>query len=261
MTASAGNYTNIDETDDASWFIRFSDSVNAIPEYRDVRQALLRALGPLEGTHALDVGSGPGDDTREMAALAGPSGRVVGMDLSEAMLAEAKRRGGPVEWVHGDIREIPFPDATFDRVRVKLVRQHLVELDQADDELLRVLRPGGRLASFDLDFETLVVDYPDKALLRAVMPYWVDHHKQGWCGRQMLRRFRSRGMTDVTVTPHTVAMSYEFLRNAMSGVLDEAIAAGALDITPAEWWRPLEEADEAGLFFSSLTGYVLAATR
>ena len=261
MSVSVGQYTAIDDTGDASFFIRFSDSVNAIPEYRGIRASLIEALGPLEGKHVLDVGCGPGDDTRELAALAGPSGRVVGVDVSEAMLAEARRRGGPVEFVRDDIYGLSFADGTFDRVRVKLVRQHLLDVDKADDELVRVLRPGGRLAVFDLDLETLALDHPDQAATRAFQRYWVDHHKQGWCGRQLRRRFKLRGMTDVTVTPHTMEMPYEFFRNAAHGALSEAEAAGALDVPADEWWRPLAEAEEAGVFFASITGYVLGATR
>jgi ubiquinone/menaquinone biosynthesis C-methylase UbiE len=262
MSISAGNFTTVDDTEDASWFIRFSDSVNAIPGYKGVRQSLIEQLGPLEGQHVLDVGSGPGDDTRAVAALVGPNGRVVGVDISEAMLAEARRRGGPIEFVHGDIHELPFPDASFDRVRIKLVRQHTPDIDAADDELVRVLRPGGRLAAFDLDFETLTLDHPDREITRIVERFFVDHHKQGWCGRQMRRRFMSRGMTDVTVTPHTVEMSYDFFRKAADGALDEAVAAGALDeATTAEWWAPLNEAEANDLFFCSLTGFVLGATR
>ena len=261
MSVFAGQYTTVDETEDASWFIRFSDSVNANPGVREVRQSLITQLGPLEGQHVLDVGCGPGDDTRELATLVGPSGRVVGVDLSETMLAEARRRGGPVEFKRDDIYALSFADATFDRVRVKLVRQHLVDLDTADDELVRVLRPGGRLAAYDLDFETLAVDYPDKAVMRAFMPYWVDHHKQGWCGRQMRRRFMTRGMTDVTITPFTTEMTYEFFRRAAEGAVAEAIEAGALGMSAEEWWRPLAEADEAGHSFVSMTGYVLGATR
>jgi ubiquinone/menaquinone biosynthesis C-methylase UbiE len=260
MSVSVGQYTNIDDTADASWFISFSDSVNAIPEYGVVRQSLITQLGPLEGRHVLDVGCGPGDDTREVAELVGPSGRVVGVDRSEGMLAEARRRGGAVEFLQGDVYALPFEDETFDRVRLKLVRMHLPELDAADDELVRVLRPGGRIAVFDLDFETLAVDHPDQALTRAVHPYWVDQHKQGWCGRQTRRQFLTRGMKDVTVVPHTMQMEFGMYVRASEAAIAEAVTAGVLD-SAEDWYGPLEEADRSGLFFGTLTGYVVAATR
>lgn len=258
MTGSVGQFTTVDDTADASWFIRFMDAANAVPEYGEIRSSLVRALGPLQGRAVLDVGSGTGDDSRELAAL---GARVVGTDVSAAMLAEARRRGGPVEFVREDVHALSFPDASFDGVRVKLVRQHSPDVDRADDELVRVLRPGGRLAVFDYDFETLALDHPDRAATRAVVRYWVDNHREGWSGRQLRRRFASRGLTDISITPHTVQMPFAFFRASMEGTLDEAARSGAVPVAPAEWWRPLEEAEAAGHFFAALTGYVLGATR
>lgn len=261
MSGSVGNFTTVDDTADASWFINFTDTANALPEYSGIRESLITALGPLTGREVLDVGCGPGDDTREVAVRVGPAGRVVGADLSEAMLAEARRRGGAVEFVAGDLHELPFPSASFDGVRVKLVRMHSPNLDTADDELVRVLRPGGRLAAFDFDLETLSLDHPDRATTRAITRSWVDHHSQGWCGRQTRRRLLSRGLTDVTVTPHTVPMTYEFFRATMDGPLAEAVALGVVDVSPEDWYAPLTAAAEAGQFFCALTGYVVGATR
>lgn len=261
MTSTVGRFTTVDKTTDVSWFIAFSDRANALPDYLGVRQSLIAELGPLSGMEVLDVGCGAGDNTRELAALVGPSGRIVGVDLSEVMLAEARRRGGTVEFVHGDMHELPFPDASFDRVRIKLTRQHSPDLDTADAEMIRVLRPGGRLASFDLDFETLMVDHPDKVTTRKIAQYWADHHRQTWCARQMTRRFAARGLTNVTVVPHTVRMTFDFFLPAMDGVLAEAVSKGALDVSPDEWWQPLKEAETEGLFFSAITGYVASGTR
>lgn len=261
MTSTVGRFTTVDDTKDVSWFIAFSDRANALPDYLGVRQSLIAELGSLAGKEVLDVGCGAGDNTRELAALVGPSGRVVGVDLSESMLAEARRRGGTVEFGYGDMHALPFPDESFDRVRVKLTRQHSPDLDAADDELVRVLRPGGRLAAFDLDFETLMVDHPDKATTRKIAQYWADHHRQSWCARQMTRRFAARGLTDVTVVPHTVRMTFDFFLPAMDGVLSEAVTSGALDVSADEWWQPLKEAEADGHFFSAITGYVAAGTR
>ncbi len=262
MSCSIGQFTAVDDTADASWFIDFMDRTNAQPEYARIRESLITAMGPLSGRAVLDVGCGPGDDTREVAELVGPTGRVVGMDLSGAMVAEARRRGGPVEFVPGDVHELPFPTASFDAVRVKLVRIHSPEIDTADDELVRVLRPGGRLAAFDFDIETFTLDHPDRTTTRAVLNFWADqHHRQGWCGRQTRRRFLARGLTDVTVVPHTVPTTYELFRAVMDGPLAEAVALGVVDVSPQEWFAPLAEAAEQDLFFASVGGYVVAATR
>jgi ubiquinone/menaquinone biosynthesis C-methylase UbiE len=261
MSSSVGQFTAVDDTADADWFIRFMDVSNAIPEYGQVRRSLIVALGPLAGRRVLDVGCGTGDDTRELATLVGSAGEVVGTDLSETMLAEARRRGETARFVRDDVHASSFPDASFDRVRVKLVRQHSPAIDTADDELVRLLRPGGRLAVFDYDFETLALDHPERAATRAIVRHWVDNHREGWSGRQLRRRFAERGLTDLAVVPHTVQMPYEFFRRTMEGTLNDAVRAGVLDVSPAEWWRPLTEAAVDGHFFGSLTGFVLGATK
>ncbi|MFC4858081.1 methyltransferase domain-containing protein [Actinophytocola glycyrrhizae] len=258
MTGSVGQFTTVDDTADASWFIRFMDVANAVPEYGEIRESLVGALGPLAGRDVLDVGCGTGDDARELAAL---GARVVATDISDAMLAEARRRGGAVRFVREDVHALSFPSASFDGVRVKLVRQHSPAIDTADDELVRVLRPGGRLAVFDYDFETLALDHPDRETTRAIVRYWVDNHREGWSGRQLRRRFASRGMTGLSITPHTVQMPFGFFRSSMEGTLTQAVRAGAVPADPARWWRPLVEAEADGHFFASLTGYVLGATR
>jgi ubiquinone/menaquinone biosynthesis C-methylase UbiE len=258
MTGSVGQFTKVDDTADASWFIRFMDVANAVPEYGAIRSSLVRALGPLTGRSVLDVGCGTGDDSRELASL---GAEVVATDISDAMLAEARRRGGAVSFRSADVHALPFPAASFDGVRVKLVRQHSPAVDAADDELVRVLRPGGRLAVFDYDFETLALDHPDRGATRAIVRYWVDNHREGWSGRQLRRRFAQRGLTDISITPHTVQMPFGFFRSSMEGTLAAAAASGAVDVDPMEWWRPLEEAEADGHFFAGLTGYVLGATR
>jgi ubiquinone/menaquinone biosynthesis C-methylase UbiE len=261
MNGSVGQFTTVDDTVDSSWFIRFMDTANAMPEYRDIRASLIAGLGPLTGRSVLDVGCGTGDDTRELVRLAGPGGRVVGTDVSDAMLAEARGRGGDVEFVHGDVHALPFPDASFDAVRVKLVRLHSPDIDTADDELLRVLRPGGRLAIFDFDIETVAIDHPDRETTRRIVRHWVENHREGWSGRQLRRRFALRGLRDIAITPHTLQPPFEFFRTALGGTLADGVASGVLDVSQADWWRPLEEAEAEGHFFAGLTGYVLTATR
>src|SRR5215831_19201759 len=91
------------------------------------RRATLSATGPAAalaptsaalnaGDSVLDVGCGTGDDVREIARLVGTKGRVVGIDPSEAMIAESKRRaegsGQPVHFQCGDVLKIDSPDAS-----------------------------------------------------------------------------------------------------------------------------------------------------
>ncbi|OLF09605.1 methyltransferase domain-containing protein [Actinophytocola xanthii] len=271
MSTVAGNvaeFTAVDEAPDAAWFIDFMDAANSLPAYGEIRARLAGELGELTGRAVLDVGCGTGDDTRELASLVGDGGRVVGVDLSVAMVAEARRRAAgtrlPIEFRVGDLARLELPDGSFDRVRAKLVLMHCADIEAAAAALVRVTRPGGRLAVFDYDFDTATVDHPDVDATREVVRCASDGHPNNWSGRQLARRFRDLGLRDVRVTPLTALLPFEFFHRSLSGRLASAQAGGDLRMSAGElraWWRPLARAADENRFFGSLTGFVLGGTR
>lgn len=100
----------------------------------------------------LDVGCGPGFLT-SLAAQAAPAGRAVGVDVSEPMIEEARRRRASANcsFVVGKAEALDFPDASFDVVLSSLAVHHIPEeaRAQAFAEMFRVLRPGGRVLIAD----------------------------------------------------------------------------------------------------------------
>jgi len=99
------------------------------------------------GDRVLDACCGTGD----LAIAALPvAGAVVGIDFSEAMLERARRKAPAVEWVQGDVLELPFEDASFDAVTVGFGVRNVDDLERAIAELRRVLRTGGRLAILEI---------------------------------------------------------------------------------------------------------------
>jgi SAM-dependent methyltransferase len=91
----------------------------------------------------LDVGCGPG----YVSAAATERGAVpVGLDFSKEMIAIAKRMFPKIEFRNGDAQNLPFADATFDRVVANFALLHLAEPERAMVEAARVLKPAGRFA-------------------------------------------------------------------------------------------------------------------
>jgi ubiquinone/menaquinone biosynthesis C-methylase UbiE len=116
----------------------------------DAQTALLAAAALQPGQHVLDVACGTGLVTFEAARAVGPSGRVLGIDLSGAMVEATRygarqRQAGNVSVARMDAEALELPDASVDVVLCALGLMYLPEPERAVREMHRVLRPGGRL--------------------------------------------------------------------------------------------------------------------
>ena len=104
---------------------------------------LLHAAKVSAGTHLLDVATGPGFVAGAAAAC---GANVVGLDFSQAMIAEARRRNPSIAFQEGDAEALPFDASSFDAVVMNFGLLHLARPDAAIAEAHRVLRRGGRYA-------------------------------------------------------------------------------------------------------------------
>lgn len=116
-----------------------------------VGAAMIERLGIAEDQHHLDIASGTGEPGLSVARLA-PRGRVVLTDLSAEMVAVAERRAAAMGVTNVETRvcsadDLPFDDASFDSVSVRLGYMFFPDGAKATAELVRVLKPGGRLCS------------------------------------------------------------------------------------------------------------------
>lgn len=107
------------------------------------------------GDAALDLCCGTGDLALALRERVGPSGRVVGADFSERMLAlaqdKALERGMPdvtFEWA--DALELPYSDASFDAVTVGFGARNLADLERGVGEMVRVTKPGGHVVILEI---------------------------------------------------------------------------------------------------------------
>jgi ubiquinone/menaquinone biosynthesis C-methylase UbiE len=108
---------------------------------------LIDAVEVTAGDHVLDVCCGTGIVARTSADRTGPTGRVVGLDLNEAMLTVARRVRPDLDWRQGDAASLPFPDDSFDVALCQSGLMFVPDPAAAVSELARVVRPQGRVAA------------------------------------------------------------------------------------------------------------------
>jgi demethylmenaquinone methyltransferase/2-methoxy-6-polyprenyl-1,4-benzoquinol methylase len=114
------------------------------------RAAAVRAARLRRGDAALDVCCGTGDLAVALLRAVGPSGRVVGLDFSPRMLELARVKSQAVDWVEGDALDLPFADGTFAAATVGWGVRNLVDRRRGFAEMLRVVRPGGRVVCLEM---------------------------------------------------------------------------------------------------------------
>ena len=107
---------------------------------------IARAAGAAPGARLLDVGCGTGALACAAAGIVGPAGHVIGLDANPEMLAVARGKPEPVEWVEGNAQDMPFEADSFDAVASQFAFMFFDDPPAALAEMLRVLRPGGRMA-------------------------------------------------------------------------------------------------------------------
>lgn len=126
--------------------------ISGFQEPRWRRRAVL-AAGVGVGDSVIDVATGTGKVAASLKAQVGPSGRVLGVDLSPGMIARAARTIGKrdgIEFVVGDAMALPVDDATFDAATIAFGMRNLPDYGRGFAEMRRAVRPGGRVVCLEI---------------------------------------------------------------------------------------------------------------
>ncbi|MGH2617942.1 MAG: methyltransferase domain-containing protein [Thermomicrobiales bacterium] len=264
------SFSDIDATARPTELVSHQDRVNAQVAIQAYKQQAYALLELRAGDRVLDVGCGSGDDVQALARIVGPTGKATGIDLSETMVAQARARSEglqlPVEFQSGDIGRLDFPDGVFAAARADRVLHHLDDPGRALREMARVVRPGGRVVVSEPDFDTFVIDHPDRELTRRILTVFAaDGARSGGLGRHLYPLFVEQGFLDIAVLPIPVLVTNLRLAEDVMWIrptLERAQAVGAVSATEATTWlADLESLSRAGRFFAAGFGFTVGGRR
>jgi arsenite methyltransferase len=234
------------------------------------RRRLVRAaLGAAPGEVVLDIGCGPGFYCAELLEEVGPSGRVVGVDSSAAMLALAARRCAGhdnVAFHEGDAADLQVPDGTFDAALCVQVLEYVAEPERGLAEMHRVLRPGGRVLVWDIDWATLSMRSEDASLTRRILEAWDEHLAHRSLPRTLAPLLRSVGFEDVRMEAHPFAATTSDPDGYGAALVPfiGTFVAGRRGITEQEasaWVAAQRALGERGEFFFTVTQFCFTALK
>jgi len=174
----------------------------------------LAQLNP--GETVLDLGSGGGIDVLLSARRVGPTGKAYGLDMTDDMLAlarENQKKSGlqNVEFLKGEIENIPLPDNSVDVIISNCVINLSGDKDRVLREAFRVLKPGGRFAVSDV---VVRGEVPDE--IRRSMLLWVGCVAGALSDAEYTAKLRAAGFQQIEVEP-TRIYTVEDARAVLSG--------------------------------------------
>jgi arsenite methyltransferase len=201
-------------------------------------EALLASLGcgnptALAQLHAgeivLDLGSGGGIDVLLSAKRVGPTGKAYGLDMTDEMLAlanENKRKAGSenVEFLRGEIEQIPLPDNTVDVIISNCVINLSADKKRVIAEAYRVLKPGGRLAVSDV-----VVRGEVPPAVRRNMELWIGCVAGALGEQEFLTLLREAGFENPSIEPTRFYSSEDAMAFLAGSGLDAESFAREID--------------------------------
>ena len=223
---------------------------------------VLDAAGVEPGHRVLDVACGTGVLARTALSRVGPAGTVVGLDPGRGMLAVAERIAPSVDWQLGTAEALPFPDDSFDRVVSQFGLMFFVDRAGALHEMLRVLKPGGRLAvavwdsldnqpSYSLEVELLqrMIGQAGADALRA--PFNLGDRGD------LADLFESAGLGSPEITSHTGTGRFPNIRTMVEADLRGWLPIMGVDLTEDQIENVLAEAENVLAGFVEPNGDVV----
>ncbi len=238
--------------------------------YHPAMEPILRPLDLKPGLRVLDVGSGPGHTTLELARRVAPGGSVTGVDINgefvERSSARARDAKLAASFVQHAFPPLPFPDRSFDRVWCKNVLEYVDSAADTVAEMARVTASSGIVVAVDSDWDMIALEIgaPGRErsdrILDASKALAI---KEPRIGRQLHRLFRAAGLDEVKVEilagADTAGRSLPMLKASFARYARDSGQVAQDEVT--RWFEDIDHAVASGSFLFVLPQFVARGIR
>jgi ubiquinone/menaquinone biosynthesis C-methylase UbiE len=218
-------FSDVDRAKDPQWYVKCLAAQGADDHIDQFKRHTVDLLSVQPGEIVLDAGCGLGQYTVYAASALQGEGCAVGIDSSDTMIGESEKYTSDatthLRFLQDDIHHLHFEDNYFDACFSINTFQHLPDPSQALRELIRVTKPGGRIAVADPDHELVAIDTPYLEVNRKFLHFRSDSLKQGGLAHRLYGLFKQYGLMDVDVEVWPLVFTDYEQRKLTSPYLDE----------------------------------------
>ena len=184
------------------WVRHYDKIVNLVSlgKTSTIHQETVKLADLHTGESVLDIGCGTGILLLEAEKAVGEEGTAVGLDIEQAMIAQAKQRAAKnhsqATFEVASVEQIPYPDNTFDVAIGSLMFHHLTEIQKTEGfvELKRILKQNGRLLIVDLN--------PSQRSLATILPGHNQLDRVDYVRSEVVQRMKTAGFINIRADAH-----------------------------------------------------------
>lgn len=238
------------------------------PDVVAQRTEVVRLLDLQPGERVIDVGSGPGFLCEAIAAEVGPEGAVLGVDISDDLIALCEARDPPdhLTYAKEDALALSAGDGTFDVAVSTQVAEYIPDTAGLLGEIFRVLRPGGRALILATDWNCVGWFSENPARMDRMLRAWEGHAAYPSLPRTLAHDMTSAGFTRPAIHSHPI-INQSFERHKYSYgaavLLRSYVEANVPKDAPdaADWFDELQSLSDAGRYYFSTARMILIAQK
>ncbi len=238
-------WRDVDAQPDAARLASTLEARGRTPTQTRLRRRFLRFVPIRPRDAVLEVGCGTGVVVRDVAAMVGRRGRVVGVDPSTTILAAARKlcrqdaRSPRITLRVADGAKLPFAVGRFDAALAITVILHVADALKVVSEMARVVKRGGRVGLQDQDFGVVAVTHPDRELTDRIMRGVAARvYAEPYSGRRLPGLLRAAGLAEVRLLTDVYQDTTlePFTKTFLERRAENAVKFGVVDAPTAQRW-------------------------